>query len=102
MQNQVVKAMVPERLGPQYKKVILHVFIWEISASMTQVSDVAPGPLVLLVAELMCDYRFGYPDSTYLDRVMEELAAKGVTLESADDPQEYSEYSRFIKSMAKF
>jgi hypothetical protein len=28
---------------------------------------------------------------------MEELAAKGVTPESADDPQEYSEYSQFVK-----
>ena len=31
-------------------------------------------------------FRFGYPDPTYLDRVLEELAAKGVTPESADDP----------------
>jgi hypothetical protein len=30
------------------KKVTLHVFICEILAKMTQVSDVAPGPLVLL------------------------------------------------------
>jgi hypothetical protein len=28
------------------KKVTLHVFICEILANMTQVSDVAPGPLV--------------------------------------------------------
>jgi hypothetical protein len=48
MQNQVVKVMAPERLGPQERKVIVHVFIWEILAIMTQVSDVAPGPLVLL------------------------------------------------------
>ncbi|XP_062591829.1 uncharacterized protein LOC134253316 isoform X4 [Saccostrea cucullata] len=41
--------------------------------------------------------RFGYPDSTYLDRVLEELAAKGVTPESADDPEEYKEYSNFVK-----
>lgn len=41
--------------------------------------------------------RFGYPDNTYLDRVLEELAAKGVTPESADDPLEYIEYSKFIK-----
>ncbi|XP_062600871.1 uncharacterized protein LOC134262490 [Saccostrea cucullata] len=38
--------------------------------------------------------RFGYPDDTYLDRVLEELAVKGVTPESADDPEEYREYSR--------
>nr|XP_022339296.1 uncharacterized protein LOC111134504 isoform X2 [Crassostrea virginica] len=41
--------------------------------------------------------RFGYPDPTYLDRVLEELAAKGVTPESADDPQEYTEYSKAIR-----
>ena len=41
--------------------------------------------------------RFGYPDPTYLDRVLEELAAKGVTPESADDPQEYTEYSRAMR-----
>lgn len=40
--------------------------------------------------------RFGYPDPTYLDRVLEELKAKGVTEESADDPEEYKEYSRQI------
>jgi hypothetical protein len=28
------------------KKIMLHVFIGEILANMTQVSDVAPGPLV--------------------------------------------------------
>ncbi|XP_078336705.1 uncharacterized protein LOC144626467 isoform X2 [Crassostrea virginica] len=39
----------------------------------------------------------GYPDLTYLDRVLEELAAKGVTPESADDPQEYTEYSKLFK-----
>jgi hypothetical protein len=39
--------MVVEQLGPQLKKVILHVFIWEILAYMIQVSDVAPGLLVL-------------------------------------------------------
>jgi hypothetical protein len=43
MQSQVVKVMVLERLGPQQRKVILHVFIWEILANMTQVSDVALG-----------------------------------------------------------
>ena len=42
-------------------------------------------------------FRFGYPDPTYLDRVLEELAAKGVTPESADDPQEYKEYSKLFK-----
>eukprot|EP00105_Crassostrea_gigas_P003789 XP_011416745.2 PREDICTED: E3 ubiquitin-protein ligase DTX3L-like [Crassostrea gigas] len=40
--------------------------------------------------------RFGYPDPTYLDRVLEELEAKGVTEETADDPEEYKEYSREI------
>lgn len=40
--------------------------------------------------------RFGYPDPTYLDRVLEELEAKGVTEESANDPEEYKEYSRQI------
>jgi hypothetical protein len=42
MQNQIVKVMVQEHLGPQYRKVILHAFIWETLANMTQVSDVAP------------------------------------------------------------
>jgi hypothetical protein len=49
MQNQVdtvVKGMVPEQLGPQWKKVTLHVFMYKILANMTQMSDVAPGPLV--------------------------------------------------------
>lgn len=41
--------------------------------------------------------RFGYPDPTYLDRVLEELEAKGVTEESANDPEEYKEYSRVIR-----
>ena len=41
--------------------------------------------------------RFGYPDPTYLDRVLEELAAKGVTPDSTDDPQEYKEYSKLFK-----
>jgi hypothetical protein len=51
MQNQVdtvVKGMVQEQLGPQSRKVTLHVFMCKILANMTQVSDVAPGPLVLL------------------------------------------------------
>jgi hypothetical protein len=48
MKSQVVKAMVPELLWPQERKVILYVFLWEILAKMTQVSDVAPGPLVIL------------------------------------------------------
>jgi hypothetical protein len=30
MQNQVVKVMVPEQLGPQLRKVTLHLFICEI------------------------------------------------------------------------
>jgi hypothetical protein len=34
-------------------KVTLHVFIGEILANMTQVSDVAPGPLVLNKAALI-------------------------------------------------
>ncbi len=29
--------------------------------------------------------RFGYPDDTYLTRVKEELAAKGVTLDSLEE-----------------
>lgn len=41
--------------------------------------------------------RFGYPDLTYLDRVLEELEVKGVTEESADDPEEYKEFSREIR-----
>jgi hypothetical protein len=45
MQSHVVKVMVPKKLRPQYRKVILHVFTWEIMANMTQVSDVAHGPL---------------------------------------------------------
>jgi hypothetical protein len=48
MQSQVLKVIVPELLGPQQRKVILHVFLWEILAKMTQVSDVAPGPLVCI------------------------------------------------------
>lgn len=31
---------------------------------------------------------FGYPDPTYLNRVQEELASKGVTEDSMDDPPE--------------
>jgi hypothetical protein len=46
MQNQVVRVMVSERLGPQWRKVILHVFIWEILTNMTQVSDMAHVPFV--------------------------------------------------------
>ncbi|KAK3104456.1 hypothetical protein FSP39_002419 [Pinctada imbricata] len=38
--------------------------------------------------------RFAYPDPTYIERVMDEMAVKGVTIESADDPNEYKEYSR--------
>ncbi|KAK3610487.1 hypothetical protein CHS0354_016676 [Potamilus streckersoni] len=39
--------------------------------------------------------RFGYPDPTYLDRVLEELAAKGVTEESENqDVQMCSVYER--------
>jgi hypothetical protein len=46
MQNQVIKAMVPEQL----RKVTLHVFIYaKYLANMTQVSDVAPGPLVYVI-----------------------------------------------------
>jgi hypothetical protein len=50
MQNQVdnvVKGMIPEQLGPQLRKVTLHVFMCKILANRIQVSDVAPGPLVL-------------------------------------------------------
>lgn len=39
----------------------------------------------------------GYPDPTYLDRVLEELEDKGVTEESADDPEEYKEYTEHIQ-----
>jgi hypothetical protein len=46
MQNPVIKVMVLELFGPELRKVILHVFLWEILAKMTQVSDVAPGPIV--------------------------------------------------------
>ena len=42
-------------------------------------------------------FRFGYPDPTYLDRVLVDLAAQGVTPESADDPQEYAEYSKLFR-----
>ena len=41
--------MVPELLGPHERKVILHVFLREILAKRTQVSDVAHGPLVVNV-----------------------------------------------------
>lgn len=33
-------------------------------------------------------YSFGYPDPTFLDRVLEELAAKGVTLEDLHEVPE--------------
>jgi hypothetical protein len=42
----VVKGIVPEQLGPQSRKVTLHVFMCKILANMTQVSDVALEPLV--------------------------------------------------------
>jgi hypothetical protein len=48
MQSHTFKVMVPEQLGPQSRKVILYVLIWEILANMTQVSDVAHGPLVCM------------------------------------------------------
>jgi hypothetical protein len=35
MQNEDVKVIVQEWLGPQLRKEILHVFIWEILAHMT-------------------------------------------------------------------
>ncbi|KAK3105400.1 hypothetical protein FSP39_024365 [Pinctada imbricata] len=37
--------------------------------------------------------RFGYPDKTYLDRVMEELTVKGVTEDSVDQ-DEHEEYTK--------
>jgi hypothetical protein len=49
MHNQVVlKSRGPEAVGATIKKVTLHVFVCEILANMTQVSDVTPGPLVVL------------------------------------------------------
>jgi hypothetical protein len=45
MQNQVVKVMTSGRLGPQLRKVIVHVFISEILANMPKVSNLAPGPV---------------------------------------------------------
>jgi hypothetical protein len=42
LQSQVINVTVPKRL-----RAVLHVFIWEILASMIQVSDVAPWSLVL-------------------------------------------------------
>jgi hypothetical protein len=54
-QNQVVKVMIPERLGPQYRKVIVHVFIWEILINMTQVRDAALGSLVFI-----CAFRYSF------------------------------------------
>jgi hypothetical protein len=47
MQNKVVKVRVPKQLGLQQRKVILHVFIREILANITQVSDVASEPLFI-------------------------------------------------------
>ena len=46
MQSYVFKVMVPGLLGSQERKVILHLFLREILAKRTQVSDVAHGPLV--------------------------------------------------------
>ena len=40
--------------------------------------------------------RFAYPDPSYLKRVLEELTTRGVTLESADDPQEYKEFTQLF------
>jgi hypothetical protein len=42
-----------------------------------------------------CHFRDGYPDSGFLDRVLDELYAKGVTKESSKIPKEYTEFSRF-------
>jgi hypothetical protein len=53
MQNQVEKVMVPKQLEPQKRKAILHVFIWEIYANMTQVSDLASGLLFSLTVHFI-------------------------------------------------
>jgi hypothetical protein len=50
MQSQVVNVMVPEWLLPQKGKAILHVFIWEILINTTQVSNVAPEPLMCFLS----------------------------------------------------
>lgn len=43
------------------------------------------------------DFRYGYPDGTYLKRVFEELQMKGVTPELADK-SEFEEYSAVFSS----
>jgi hypothetical protein len=58
MQNKVVKVIVQERVGPQYRYVIFHVFKWEILATMIQVSDVVRGPLVYIRFASVCAMRF--------------------------------------------
>lgn len=52
---------------------------------------------IFCIYTLYCGCRCGYPDPTYLDRVLEELEDKGVTEESADDPEEYKEYTEHIQ-----
>lgn len=52
---------------------------------------------IFCIYTLYCGFRCGYPDPTYLDRVLEELEDKGVTEESADDPEEYKEYTKNIQ-----
>jgi hypothetical protein len=40
---------MPGVVGATFKNSNLHVFTWEILTNMTQMSDVAPGPLVIVV-----------------------------------------------------
>ncbi|XP_062611922.1 uncharacterized protein LOC134273728 [Saccostrea cucullata] len=40
---------------------------------------------------------YGYPDSSYLDRVLDELYAKGVTPDNSKQRTEYQEFSRCFK-----
>jgi hypothetical protein len=43
----ILKSCSRNGWGHNKEKVILHVFMWEILANMTEVSDVATGPLVI-------------------------------------------------------
>ena len=50
----------------------------------------------LLTFMVLFGCRFAYPDPAYLNRVLESLATRGVTPESAVDPQEYKEFTQLF------
>jgi hypothetical protein len=64
--QKLLKLYGPGVVGATIKrKVILHVFVWEILADMTQVSDVAPVPFVkrVMLLELShCKRFYSFPD----------------------------------------